>query len=54
MTPGSSALFALTSDAVTDRVAEAFRETQAQLVRTNLSHEQEDQLRELFAEAHAE
>lgn len=54
VTPGTSALFALTTDAVTDRVVEAFRGTHAQLVHTNLSREQEEQLREVFAEADAE
>ena len=50
VTPGTSALFALTSDAVTDRVADAFRGTQAELIRTNLSDEQENQIREAFAQ----
>lgn len=51
VTPGTSALFALTSDAVPDRVAEAFRDTRAELLHTNLSGEQEAQLREVFADA---
>jgi uncharacterized membrane protein len=50
VTPGTSALFTLTSDAVLDRVAEAFRGTQAQIISTNLSSEQETRLREMFAE----
>jgi uncharacterized membrane protein len=50
VTPGTSALFALTSDAVTDRVADAFRGTRAELIRTNLSGDQEQRLREAFAE----
>ena len=50
VTPGTSALFAMTSDAVTDRVAEAFRGTQAELIRTNLSGDQEQRLREAFAQ----
>jgi uncharacterized membrane protein len=50
VTPGTSALFTLTSDAILDRVAEAFRGTQAQIVATNLSSEQEARLREMFAE----
>lgn len=54
VTPGTSALFALTSGAVTDRVAEAFRGSDAHLLHTNLSAEQEQQLREVFAEAGAE
>jgi uncharacterized membrane protein len=49
VTPGSSALFLLSSDAVIDRVAEEFRGTQAELIRTNLSGEQETRLREAFA-----
>lgn len=48
VTPGTSALFALTSDAVRDKVAEEFRGTEAELIRTNLSDEQEAQLREAF------
>lgn len=50
VTPGTSALFALTSDAVTDRVKEAFAGTQAELVASNLSAEEEARLREVFAE----
>ncbi|MHA6795527.1 DUF1269 domain-containing protein [Pseudonocardia bannensis] len=53
VTPGTSALFALTSHAVTDKVLEAFRGTDAELVHTNLSGAQEQQLREAFAEAEA-
>jgi uncharacterized membrane protein len=51
VTPGTSALFALTSEGVPDKVAEAFRGTQAELLNTNLSTEQETELREMFAEA---
>ena len=54
VTPGTSALFALTSDAVPDRVVGAFREQfqgqQLELLSTNLSQEQEEKLREAFAE----
>lgn len=50
VTPGTSALFALTSDAVMDRVREAFAGHQAELVETNLSTEEEAKLREVFAE----
>jgi uncharacterized membrane protein len=50
VTPGSSALFALTSDAVRDKVAEAFRGTQAELISTNLSAEQEAALVQAFGE----
>lgn len=48
ITPGTSALFALTSNEVYDRVADEFRDTDAQLIRTNLSDEQETRLREAF------
>jgi uncharacterized membrane protein len=51
VTPGTSALFAMTQDAVTDRVVDAFRGTRAELVSTNLSAEQEAKLREAFSEA---
>jgi len=50
VTPGTSALFALTSGAVVDRVVEAFRGMQGQVISTNLSSEKEAQLREMFAE----
>ena len=53
VTPGTSALFALTSDGVPDKVAEAFRGVDGELLHTNLSAEQEAQLREVFSEAHA-
>jgi uncharacterized membrane protein len=48
VTPGTSALFALTSGAVQDKVADAFQGIQAELIRTNLSDEQEARLREAF------
>ncbi|GLZ47565.1 membrane protein [Actinomycetospora sp. NBRC 106375] len=54
VTSGTSALFALTSNAVTDKVAEAFRGHHGELLHTNLSSEQEAQLREVFAESDAE
>ncbi len=50
VTPGTSALFALTSDAVLDRVREAFAGQQPELLETNLSEEQEAKMREVFAE----
>jgi uncharacterized membrane protein len=50
ITPGTSALFVMTSDAVLDKVEEAFKGTHGQLISTNLSKEQEDKLREAFAE----
>jgi uncharacterized membrane protein len=51
VTPGTSALFVMTSNAVVDRVLEEFKETGATLISTNLSREQEAKLREAFAEA---
>jgi uncharacterized membrane protein len=51
--PGTSALFVLSSGAVVDKVKEAFEGQQMVLVETNLSHEQEDKLREVFAEEDA-
>jgi uncharacterized membrane protein len=50
VTPGTSALFLLTSNAVQDRVREAFAGQHAELITTNLSNEQEKTLREAFAE----
>ncbi len=50
VTPGTSALFLLSSDAVIDRVKEAFQGTHAELVASNLSSEQEAKLREVFAD----
>ena len=53
VTPGTSALFALTSDGVPDKVAEAFKGVEGEVLHTNLSADQEKQLREVFDEAHA-
>jgi uncharacterized membrane protein len=50
ITPGTSALFVLTSDAVVDRVRDAFAGARAELLFTNLSTEQENALREAFAD----
>ena len=50
ITPGTSALFVLTSDAVQDRVREAFAGQDFELLFTNLSKEQEDNLRKAFGE----
>jgi uncharacterized membrane protein len=50
VTPGTSALFLMSQNAVVDRVRSAFAETHAQLIRTNLSDEQEARLREAFGE----
>jgi len=54
VTPGTSALFVLTSDAVLDRVADEFRGTHAELISTNLSAEQEAGLRHAFEEPQEE
>ena len=51
VTPGTSALFVMTSDVVRDKVLEEFKKTGATLLSTNLSNEQEGKLREAFAEA---
>jgi uncharacterized membrane protein len=51
ITPGTSALFLLTSDEVVDRVHEAFAGTHAELLVTNLNREQEAALRTAFDEA---
>jgi len=50
ITPGTSALFLLESGAVVDRVAEAVKGQQFEIIQTNLSKEQEDQLRTDFGE----
>jgi uncharacterized membrane protein len=48
VTPGTSALFLLSSDAVFDRVKQEFPGDEAELISTNLSAEQEAKLREAF------
>src|SRR3989454_7149454 len=50
VTEGTSALFLLTSGAVVDRVAEAVKGQKFEIIQTNLSREQEDQLRKDFGE----
>ena len=50
ITPGTSALFLMSSGAVVDKVRDAFRGQQAELVSTNLSDDQERKLREVFGE----
>ena len=47
--PGTSALFVLSSDAVVDRVHEAFAGQPMVLLQSNLSHAEEEKLREVFA-----
>lgn len=50
VTPGTSALFVLSSDAVLERVRDAFvAHGEPELIFTNLSPEQENMLREVFA-----
>ena len=49
VTPGTSALFVMTSDAVVDKVSEAFQGADMELLQTNLSKDQEQQLRGAFA-----
>jgi uncharacterized membrane protein len=50
ITPGTSALFVMTSDAVQDKVKAAFEGQQMELISTNLSDEQEQALRQAFGE----
>jgi uncharacterized membrane protein len=50
ITPGTSALFVLSSDAVVERVQAEFAGSRAELLFTNLTQQQEDTLREAFAE----
>ncbi|MFE1546617.1 DUF1269 domain-containing protein [Streptomyces sp. NPDC058718] len=49
VTPGSSALFLLSADAVVDRVKNAFPNGHAELIQSNLDSEKEAKLREVFA-----
>jgi uncharacterized membrane protein len=48
--PGTSALFVLSSDAVLDKVHEAFEGQNMELIQTNLSNEAEASLRRAFGE----
>jgi uncharacterized membrane protein len=50
ITPGTSALFVLSSDAVLDKIQGAFKGTKAELISTNLSDAQEAALRAAFTE----
>jgi uncharacterized membrane protein len=50
VTPGTSALFLLTDDAVVDQVERALSDMKPELIASNLSVEQEAKLREAFAE----
>ena len=49
VTEGTSALFLMTSEAVLDKVAEATKGMAFELLTTNLSKEEEDKLRTVFA-----
>ena len=49
VTPGTSALFLLSSDAVMDKVKAEFADTDAELIQTNLTEEQDARLRAAFA-----
>jgi uncharacterized membrane protein len=50
VTPGTSALFVLTSDVVQDKIRGEFASLKPQLIHTNLTSEQETQLRHAFGE----
>jgi uncharacterized membrane protein len=50
VTEGTSALFLLSSDAVVDKVKDAFEGTKMELIQSNLTAEQEATLREAFGE----
>jgi uncharacterized membrane protein len=50
VTEGTSALFLMTSGAVLDKVVEAMKELDFEVIASNLSKEQEEKLREAFAE----
>ena len=51
ITPGTSALFLLTSDEVVDRIHDAFAGVHAELLTSNLSKDQEAALRAAFDDA---
>ncbi len=50
VTPGTSALFLLSSDGVIDKIKESFTGVEAELIHTNLSGEDEAKLRDAFAD----
>ena len=50
VTPGTSALFVMSSDAVLDKIRDELGSARPELIFTNLSDEQENALREVFAE----
>ena len=49
VTEGTSALFLLTSGAVMDKIAPAVKDQKFEIISTNLTKEQEDQLREMLS-----
>ena len=51
VTPGTSALFVMTSNVVVDKAIDEFKDSGATLLSTNLSKEQEEKLRDAFADA---
>jgi uncharacterized membrane protein len=52
--PGQSALFILVIDATADRVIDEIRPWEPKVLRTNLSRQQEEKLRESFSDEHIE
>jgi uncharacterized membrane protein len=50
VTEGTSALFLMTSEAVMDRVVDAMKDVKFEIIATNLSKEQEQNLREAFGQ----
>jgi uncharacterized membrane protein len=50
VTPGTSALFLLTTNEITDRVTPELKSLNPEVLTTNLSTEKENRLRELFGE----
>jgi uncharacterized membrane protein len=53
VTPGTSALFLLTANEITDRVTPELKSLNPELLTTNLSSDKENRLRELFGEERA-
>ncbi len=49
VTPGTSALFVMSSNAVVDKLEDVFEGFNARLIQTNLSEDQERELRDHFA-----
>jgi uncharacterized membrane protein len=51
VTPGTSALFLMSSEVVLDKITDAVRGQDFELIASNLSNEQEARLKEYFAES---